>query len=150
MNTLTTAKAPRMTPLNQRRLATFINNKRAKWSLAIFLVLFTASLFSEFIANDKPLLVVFEGGVYVPVIKGYPETTFNGDFDTEADYADPYVSELIKDKGFIIWPLVRYSYNTHVSDLKTPAPSPPSLKNWLGTDDQARDVFARVIYGFRV
>ncbi len=90
----------------------------------MFILVFTASLFSEFIANDKPLLVIFEGGVYVPVLKSYPETTFKGDFDTEADYSDPYVSSLIEAKGTIIWPMVPYSYNTHVSDLKTPAPSP--------------------------
>jgi len=145
-----TAKPPRLSPLNQRRLATFFNNQRAKWSLWLFLIVFSASLFSEFIANDKPLLVIFDGSVYAPVLKSYPETTFAGDFDTEADYSDPYVSDLIEAKGIIIWPMVPYAYDTHVSDLTTPAPSPPSRKNWLGTDDQARDVFARVIYGFRI
>ncbi len=141
---------PSLSPINQRRLETFRQNKRAKYSLLLFLALFIFSLFAEFIANDKPLMVGFEGKLYMPVVSSYPETTFNGDFDTEADYADPYVTNLIEENGWILWPFVPYSYNTHVSDLTTPAPSPPTAKNWLGTDDQARDVFSRVIYGFRI
>ncbi len=139
-----------LSPINQRRLDTFINNRRAYWSLFIFLSLFFISLFSEFVANDKPLLVSYDGELYSPVITSYPETTFGGDFDTEADYSDPYIIELIEDKGWIIWPLVPFSYDTHIADLPNPAPSSPTGQNWLGTDDQARDVFARVLYGFRI
>lgn len=139
-----------MSPLNQRRKETFLQNKRAAWSLRIFIVLFVVSLFAELVANDKPLLVSYKGSLYAPVIKSYPETTFDGDFDTEADYSDPYVIDLIQKNGWMVWPLVRFSYDTHVPDLPQPAPSPPTIKNWLGTDDQARDVFARALYGFRI
>lgn len=139
-----------LSPLNQRRWNAFLRNRRATWSLYIFLVLFIASLFSEFIANDKPILVSYDGSLYAPVFISYPETTFNGDFDTEADYKDPYVIELINDKGWMLWPIIPFSYDTHIADLPQPAPSPPSPQNWLGTDDQARDVFARALYGFRI
>ncbi|GAB3106898.1 ABC transporter permease [Aestuariicella hydrocarbonica] len=140
----------RLNPINQRRLGMFFSNPRAKWSLWIFLVLFTASLFSEFIANNKPVLVFYDGGIYSPILTSYSETTFGGDFETEADYSDEYVIELINEKGWAIWPPIPYSYDTHISGLEHPAPSPPTSKNWLGTDDQARDVVARVIYGFRI
>lgn len=139
-----------MSPLNQRRKETFFQNKRAAWSLRIFLVLFIVSLFAELVANDKPLLVSYKGDWYTPVFVSYPETTFDGDFDTEADYSDPYVIDLIEKNGWMVWPLVPYSYDTHVTDLPQPAPSPPTWQNILGTDDQARDVFARALYGFRV
>lgn len=139
-----------MSPLNQRRKDTFFQNKRATWSLRIFIVLFIVSLFAEFIANDKPLFVSYKGAWYVPVFISYPETTFDGDFDTEADYSDPYVTDLIQKNGWIIWPIIPFSYDTHVTDLPQPAPSFPTLRNWLGTDDQARDVFARTLYGFRI
>lgn len=139
-----------MSPLNQRRKETFFQNKRAAWSLRIFIILFIVSLFAEFVANDKPLLVSYKGDWYTPVFKSYPETTFDGDFDTEADYSDPYVIDLIQGSGWMIWPLIPYSYDTHVADLPKPAPSPPTWQNWLGTDDQARDVFARALYGFRI
>ena len=112
--------------------------------------LFVVSLFAEFIANDRPLLVRFDGHFYVPVLLDYPETTFGGDFETVADYKDPYVAGLIKAKGWMIWPLIPYSYDTAVLDLPGPAPTPPDRHHWLGTDDQARDVLARVIYGFRI
>lgn len=137
-------------PISQRRLQAFIANRRAFWSLWIFLILFITSLFSEFIANDKPIVVYYDNSIYSPVFKSYPETTFNGDFDTEADYSDPYVIELIQAKGWLLWPPVPFSYDTHIADLPQPAPSPPTRENWLGTDDQARDVFARVLYGFRI
>ncbi len=143
-------KRRRLSPLNRRRLDTFLANKRAKWALVIFSLLFTASLFAEFIANDKPLLIGFQGSLYSPVITQYPETLFGGDFDTEADYSDPYVIELIEADGWLLWPPIRYSYDSHIAELPQPAPSPPTLNNWLGTDDQARDVTARVIYGFRI
>lgn len=139
-----------LSPMNQRRLQNFKANRRGYWSLWIFLALFLVTLFAEFVANDKPLLVYYDGGIHVPVFKAYPETTFGGEFETEADYRDPYVDALIDDKGWMIWPLVRYNHRTVAWDLATPAPSPPDSEHWLGTDDQARDVLARVIYGFRI
>ena len=139
-----------LSPLNQRRFDAFFCHRRAAWSLLIFLFLFFISLFSEFIANDKPIFVHYDNKVYIPVLTSYPETTFAGDFDTEADYSDPYVINLIEKKGWMLWPIIPFSYDTHIADLPTPAPSPPSKQNWLGTDDQARDVVARVLYGFRV
>ena len=141
---------PRLSPITQRRLWAFKRNRRAVWSLTIFTVLFVLSLFAEFVANDKPMLVWYDGGVYFPSIKTYPETTFGGDFDTEADYSDTYVSDLIREKGWLLWPVIPYAYDTHVQNLPGPATTPPTLNNWLGTDDQARDVTARIIYGFRV
>jgi microcin C transport system permease protein len=140
----------KLSPINQRRLVTFFQNRRAYWSLLIFLTLFFVSLFSEFFANDKPLLISYDGELYSPVLVSYPETTFDGDFYTEADYTDPYIIEIIEAKGWLLWPVVPFNFDTHISDLPQPAPSPPSLQNWLGTDDQARDVFARVLYGFRI
>jgi len=140
----------RLSPLNQRRLANFRANRRGYWSLWIFLVLFVLSLFAELIANDRPLLVVYDGGVYAPVLKAYPETTFGGEFETEADYRDPFVADLINDRGWMVWPPVPYRYDTFLRDLPSPAPSPPSGENWLGTDDAGRDVVARLIYGFRI
>ncbi|MBS29363.1 MAG: ABC transporter permease [Alphaproteobacteria bacterium] len=139
-----------LSPLAERRIANFRANRRGYWSLWIFLVLFFFTLFAEFIANDKPLLVRFDNAFYYPVFESYPETTFGGDFETEADYTDPFVIELIQEKGWVIWPLIPYSFDTPVTDLSVPAPSPPSARNWLGTDDQARDVTARLIYGFRI
>jgi microcin C transport system permease protein len=114
------------------------------------MALFLLSLFAEFIANDKPLLVRYDDAFYYPVLQAYPETTFGGFFPTEAEYSDPAVQELIEEDGWIVWPLVPFSYDTIVRDLPGPAPSPPTARNWLGTDDQARDVLARVIYGFRI
>ena len=113
----------RITPLTERR------------SLWIFVLLFVLSLGAELIANDKPFLVYFNGGFYVPVAEAYAETTFGGEFATEADYRDPYVKDLINAKGWMIWPPIPYSYDTIIKDLPGPAPSPPSLDNWLGTDD---------------
>lgn len=139
-----------ISPMTVRRLANFRANRRGYWSLWIFLVLFFLSLFAEFIANDKPLIVRYDGAVYLPIFNAYPETTFGGDFETEADYTDPFVIELIEEKGWLLMPLIPYSFDTPVTDLPTPAPSPPTAQNWLGTDDQARDVTARLIYGFRI
>lgn len=140
-----------ITPLTRRRLRNFRANKRGYWSLWIFLGLFSLALFAEFIANDKPLLIGFKGEIHVPVFFTYPETAFGGEFETEADYRDPFVTELIvAAKGWIIWPPIRYSYRTINYDLPVPAPAPPSGENWLGTDDQGRDVVARLIYGFRI
>ncbi len=140
----------RITPLTRRRLYQFRANRRGVWSLWIFVGLFFASLFAEFIANDKPLLVRYQGAFYTPVFVAYPETAFGGDFPTEADYRDPFVAELIEDQGWMLWPPIRYSYSTINYDLPVPAPAPPSAENLLGTDDQGRDVVARLIYGFRI
>ena len=163
-----------LSPLNRRRWQNFKANRRGYWSLWIFLILFFISLFAELIANDRPFLIHMNGHFYFPAFVTYPETTFGGDFETAADYRDPYVQKLIKDKGgTIIWPPIRYSYDTHNLDLPTPAPSKPTWLlteaeckdvvqrkhltgcrdleyNWLGTDDQGRDVVARLIYGFRI
>ena len=139
-----------ISPLTQRRLANFRKNKRGYWSLWIFLALFLFSLPAEFIANDKPLLIRFQNNYYSPVLVAYPETVFGGDFETEANYRDTFVRALIENDGWMLWPLIPYSYNTINYNLQTPAPSPPSRGNWLGTDDQARDVVARLIYGFRI
>jgi len=140
----------KLSPLTRRRLHNFRANTRGYWSLWIFLILFTVTLFAEFVASDKPFLVSYDGGFYMPVFKAYPETAFGGEFETEADYRDPYVASLIEDNGWMIWPLVRYNHRTVAWDLPVPAPSPPDAEHWLGTDDQARDVVARLIYGFRI
>ena len=113
-------------------------------------MLFVVTLFAEFVANDKPILVYYDGGFYAPIFATYPETTFGGEFPTEADYRDPFVASLIDDSGWMVWPLVRFDHRTVSWDLPTPAPSPPDSTHWLGTDDQARDVVARLIYGFRI
>ncbi len=163
-----------LTPINRRRLENFKANRRGYWSLWIFMALFLISLFAEFIASDKPFFVSFDGKYYFPALVNYPETAFGGDFETAADYRDPYLQKLIADKGgFMLWPPVRFSYDTHNLDLPTPAPSKPTWLlteaeckpmvekkqltgcrdleyNWLGTDDQGRDLVARVIYGFRI
>jgi len=140
-----------MSPINTRRWRNFVANRRGFWSLWIFLILFGLSLFAEFLANDAPLVVRYDGKFYFPVFKAYPETTFGGDFETEAKYRDPFVQELIQEKdGWMIWPPIRYSYRTINYDLGRPAPAPPSRENLLGTDDQGRDVLARLIYGFRI
>ena len=137
-------------PVWQRQWQVFKKNRRGYWSMWIFLVLFVISLGAEFIANDKPLLVEYDGSFYFPVFKQYPETTFGGFFESEANYRDPVVKKLINDKGWMIWPPIHYSYNTINYDLTVPAPAPPSAENWLGTDDQGRDVLAGLIYGFRI
>ena len=167
----------KLSPLNQRRWRNFRRNKRAFWSLIIFSVMFTLTLFAELIANDKPILVRYDGGFYTPVLRFYPETAFGGDFRTEAVYSDIEVQCLIIsqgrescfddpegviadaadgevggeliNKGWLIWPIIPYSYDT-INDIGTAAPSAPDANHWLGTDDTARDVLARIIYGFRL
>jgi microcin C transport system permease protein len=160
-----------VSPINRRRWRSFRANKRGFWSLIAFAVLFFVSLFSEFIANDQPFLVYHDGGIYVPAFKTYSETDFGGDFPSNADYRDPFLQKLIADKdGFIVWPPIRYSYHTINRNLPVPAPAPPTWMltadqcqtagfgadcagiewNWLGTDDQGRDVVARLLYGFRI
>ena len=139
-----------LSPLNKRRLDNFKSNKRGWYSFLIFTFLFLVSIFADFIANEKPLLIKYQNQIYLPIINEYAETTFGGDFETEADYRDPFVKDLINNNGWMIWPIIPYSYDTIIRDLAVPAPAPPSKKNWLGTDDQARDVLARLIYGFRI
>lgn len=140
-----------MSPIGRRRWQNFKANRRGYWSTWVFLALFFVTLFAELIANDKPLLLRFDGEYYFPAFVSYPETAFGGDFETQADYRDPFLKDLIAAKdGRIWWPPVRYSYDTINLDLPVPAPAPPSADNWLGTDDQARDVMARLIYGFRI
>jgi microcin C transport system permease protein len=140
----------RLGEINRRRLANFRANRRGWWSLWIFLALFAVSLGAEFVANDRPILVRYDGAFYLPFAKAYPETAFGGEFETEADYRDPHVADLIAQKGWIVWPPIRFSYRTVNLDLPVPAPSPPTADNWLGTDDQGRDVVARLLYGFRI
>jgi len=140
-----------LSPLNRRRLAIFRAHTRGYWSMWIFLVLFGLSLFAEFIANDRPLLISYDGHWYFPVLQDYSEDSFGSDMmPTEADYTDPVLAERINSRGWMIWPLIPFSYNSVVKNLPVPAPAPPSWRNVLGTDDQARDVLARVIYGFRI
>ncbi len=167
----------RPTPVNRRRLDNFRRNRRGYWSFWIFMVLFVVSLFSEFIANDKPIVVSYKGELLYPVIVNYPEEKFGG-FLAMTDYRDPYIQKEIESHGWMVWPPIRYSYATHNLDLPSPAPSPPTWAlskqvcekagaraagpdkpnrgcagiewNWLGTDDQGRDVVARLLYGFRI
>jgi len=140
-----------ISPITARRLANFRANRRGVWSMSLFLALFFFSLFAEFIANDKPLAVWYDGSLYVPVIKQHPETTFGGEFSTTADFTDEVLVENIKKKGgWIVWPLIPFRHDTQITELPVPAPSYPTARNWLGTDDQGRDVIARLIYGFRI
>ena len=167
----------KLTPINQRRLDNFRTNKRGYWSFILFAILFTISLFAEFIANERPILVSYKNELLMPVFKDYPEEKFGG-FLAQTDYRDPVIQKEIEANGWMIWPPIRYSYKTHNLDLPRPAPSPPTWAlsaqdcaraaakkvgadkpnrgcadiewNWLGTDDQGRDVAARLIYGFRI
>lgn len=141
----------KFSPINQRRLSNFRRNKRGFYSLIIFLTLFTLSLFAELIANDVPLIIQYKQQWYFPVITQYTEKTFGGEFESPADFKDPYIQDLINNRGqgWIIWPPIAYNYKSINYELATPAPSPPTSENLLGTDDQARDVLSRVIYGFR-
>ena len=162
-----------ITPLNRRRWANFKANRRGYWSLWLFAVLFVVTLGAEFLANDKPILASYKGELLVPVLVNYPEEKFGG-FYAVTDYRDPVIAEEIQEHGWMVWPPIRYSYRTANRDVPEPAPSKPSWMydaetrcakypggvddpacnlgnwNWLGTDDQARDVLARLIYGFRI
>lgn len=133
----------------QRHYHTFKANKKAFYSLWIFLGIFIISLNAEFIANDKPLYIRYDNQSYFPIFQSYPETTFGGDFESEANYNDPYLQDLIKQKGFLMMPPIPYSYDTIIYTLPSPAPTPPSLLNPLGTDDLGRDVVARLLYGLK-
>ena len=135
---------------NNRKIQNFKNNKRGLYSLYLLLLMLVFTLPAEFIANDKPLLIKYDNNLYFPIIKNYSETVFGGDFETTADYKDSFVTDLIKEKGWIVWPLIPFNHQTVNYNLDVPAPSPPSFENILGTDDQARDVLARLIYGFRI
>ncbi|MFE8069767.1 ABC transporter permease [Marinobacteraceae bacterium S3BR75-40.1] len=139
-----------LTPIQKRRLRSFRNNRRGFWSLWLFLLLFGLSLFAEFIANDRPLVVHYQDEWFFPIFETVQETRFGGFLPTEADYRDPFIREEIENNGWLLWPVIPYSYDTVVKDLPSPAPTPPSADHWLGTDDQARDLLARVIYGFRI
>jgi microcin C transport system permease protein len=161
-----------LTPINQRRLDNFRRNRRGLWSFWIFLVLFVLSLFAEFLANDRPIVASYKGEILFPVFNDYPEEKFGG-FLARTDYRDPVIKREIEANGWAIWPPIRFAYNTHNLDLPVPAPAPPTwlIKdgqcraiaertggkgcrdlewNWLGTDDQGRDLVARLIYGFRL
>ncbi|MGC2642228.1 MAG: ABC transporter permease, partial [Pseudolabrys sp.] len=173
-----TMKAIGLSPLNKRRWENFKANRRGYWALWIFLTMFIVSLFAEFICNDKPIFIFVNGRPFFPAIVTYPDTAFAKEqdpnlFGTAADYRDDYLMDLIhKEGGIIIWPPVRFSYNTQVSKPPSPFPSKPTWlltkkdcefaathgfakcdeveTNWLGTDDGGRDVVARLIYGFRI
>ena len=139
-----------MSPLTKRRLAVFRANRRGVWSLILFGVLFGLSLGAELLANDRPILIRYEGGFYFPLVRDYPETTFGGVFPTNAVYTDRELQDSIAGKGWIVWPPIRYSYPTVVRGEGQKSLQPPSREHLLGTDDQARDVLARLIYGFRI
>ena len=139
-----------MTPLNRRRLAQFHANRRGLISFVLFGAMFVLSLFAEVLSNDRPLLIRYDGSFYSPILRDYPETTFGGDLPTNAVYSDKEIRELIEAKGWMLWPLIPYRYDSRATGEERNALLPPSLKHPLGTDDQARDVLARVIYGFRI
>ena len=162
-----------LSPINKRRLTNFKANRRGYWSLWIFLLLFGLSLIAEFLVNDRPIVVVYKGEVLAPIFVDYPEEKFGG-FLAVTDYRDPFVQEEINANGWMLWPLIRYSYRTVNNEIPVPAPAPPSWMlekeercsryplgaedpncvvgnwNWLGTDDQGRGVVARLVYGFRI
>ncbi|MGE3770131.1 MAG: ABC transporter permease [Bdellovibrionales bacterium] len=140
----------RLSPLAQRRLAQFRANRRGRIALWIVCIIFAITLVAEVVANDRPLLVKFDGAYYMPLLKDYPETHWGGDFPTPTNYRDPYVQELIAAKGWAVWPPIPFAAETINYNLPQPAPSPPDSVNWLGTDDQGRDVLARLIYGLRL
>jgi microcin C transport system permease protein len=138
-------------PLTRRRWAAFKANRRGYWSLWLFLALYGISLCAELIANERPLLLSYQGALYAPALVEYPETTFGGVFETEAEYHDPAVQALIEQgDGWMVWPLIPFSHDTLDYDLTTPAPSAPDARHWLGTDSISRDVLALSLYGFRL
>lgn len=139
-----------VSPMTRRRLAAFRANRRARWSLWLFGALFLASLFAELVANDKPIVLIYEGDWYFPLVVDYPETAFGGFLPTQTDYLDPFITEQLDAEGWALWPLIRFSYQTLDTQMNRPSPAPPDARHWLGTDDQGRDVLARVIYGFRL
>jgi microcin C transport system permease protein len=162
-----------LTPINRRRLDNFKANRRGYYSFWIFIVLFGVSLFAEFIANDRPIVISYKGETLWPVFHDYPESRFGG-FLATTNYRDPFVQDEIREHGWMLWPPIRYSYRTVNNEIPEPAPAHPWWMlskekrctaypngvndynctlgnwNWLGTDDQGRDVVARLIYGFRI
>ena len=173
---ITPEKRPFLSPLNQRRWSNFKKNRRGFYSLWIFLILFVLTLFAELLANDRPIIVSFKGQIYAPVLFDYPEEIFLGEdgFLPQTDYKIPEIDEAFSQHGWALWPPIRYSYRTVNNEIPEPAPTKPSWlydkqslcanyeegvedpactignRNWLGTDDQGRDVLARSIYGFRI
>mgnify|MGYP001185698396 CR=1 FL=1 len=141
---------PTVSSINKRRIENFKRNRRGFYSFLILLFIFISSIFANFIANERPILIYFDKKIFLPILFDYPETDFGGEFETNADYRDQFVKELIQKNGWIIWPLIPFSHDTINYELKSPAPSAPDATNWLGTDDQGRDVLARLIYGFRI
>ena len=139
-----------MININQRKILNFKKNKRGLYSLYFLFIILFITLPAEFIANDKPLLIKYKNDYYFPIFQDYSEIVFGGDFETLTDYRDNYVIKLIENNGWTIWPLIPFNHQTVNYNLQEPAPSPPSFSNLLGTDDQARDVLARLIYGFRI
>ncbi|WP_062204613.1 ABC transporter permease [Aureimonas sp. AU12] len=170
---LVATKRARLSPLNKRRWQNFKANRRGWWSLWVFLALFLVTLVAEVVANDRPVLISYKGDFYTPILVDYPEEVFGG-FLPVTNYRDPFIQDEIAANGWMVWPVIRYSYQSVNNEIPTPAPSAPSWTytkeercqryplgvedpnctignwNWLGTDDQARDVLARLIYGFRI
>ena len=166
-------KRPWISPTNRRRLGNFRANGRGFWSFWLFMLLFILSLGAELIANDRPIIASYKGEILFPVLVDYPEEKFGG-FLAQTDYRSQFITDEIEANGWMVWPPVRYSYQTVNSNIPHSAPTAPfwlmdkdercsayPLKaedpgctlgnlNWLGTDDQARDVTARMIYGFRI
>ncbi|MFY9290682.1 MAG: ABC transporter permease [Methylorubrum rhodinum] len=178
MQPLPRASRRGLSPVNRRRLANFRANRRGTWSAILFALLFVTSLFAEFIANDRPIVMQYKGEWLFPVLVDYPDEKFGG-FLAQTDYRAPETRREIESNGWVLWPPIPYSYNTFMSDLPTPSPSPPTWmltdeqcrpvaeragvkaegrelgcrdieQHWLGTDNASRDVLARVIYGFRI
>lgn len=139
-----------MSPIWQKRWRTFAQNHRAVTASVLFLSIFVVSLFSEFLANDKPLLVKYNNEFYFPILKTYTDEFWGGDFPTPADYKDPYIVQNINRAGWMIMPPIPFSYNTVDYEIDTPAPSAPDKRHWLGTDDEGRDIVARILYGIRL
>lgn len=150
MSLLNTWQEMRSNPVNANRWLRFKNNKRGYWSLWIFLILFSASLLGELWINDKPIMVSYQQHWYFPLLEDIPENELGGDFDITTDFSDPYMAAQINKAGWIIWPLIPFYFDSINFELTEPAPSPPSNINYLGTDDQGRDVLARLVYGFRI
>jgi microcin C transport system permease protein len=139
-----------LSPLMQMRWRLFKKNRMGYLSFWIFLIILFFSLFANFVANDRPLLLSYQGHLYTPVFHQYSEQQFGGIFETEANYRDPVVQQLIEKQGWMLWPMIHFADQTPNLALTIIAPSPPSIQNWLGTDDQGRDVLARILYGLRV
>lgn len=139
-----------MSPVWKQRFTAFKQNKRAKISALLFILIFIVSVFSELIANDKPLLLKYKGNFYFPIAITYTDKFFGGDFPTPADYQDKYITENIKNNGWMLMPPIPFSYNTVDYEISTPVPSAPDKHHLLGTDDEGRDIAARILYGIRL